>query len=89
MRWLLDRFGSAPWSAIADKCDNLYASQSRPTIALACGFAVSGACFVPSTAPIAIPVAGGIVAAYMAARSVDKKTTANAEVAKAQAQAGV
>lgn len=83
MKWL----ANIPWAALADKCDSLYASQSRPTIALVCGFAVAGACFVPASAPIAIPVAGGVVAAYMAARSVDKKTNANAEVAKAQAGA--
>ena len=58
--------------------DELTASLSRPYIAIACGTAVAGSCFIPASAPIAIPVAGGVVAAYMAARTMDKNIAAKA-----------
>lgn len=84
MRWLLD----LKWSAIADKCDSLYSSQSRPTIAIMCGAAVAGACFVPAVAPIAVPVAGGIVMAYIGAKSVEKNIAAKADVEGQKIAAG-
>lgn len=59
-----------------EQFDRMVASLSRPVIAVACGFAVAGACFVPASAPIAIPVAGAVVGAYMAARTVDKNIAA-------------
>lgn len=59
-----------------EQFDRLVASLSRPLIAVACGLAVAGSCFIPASAPIAIPVAGGVVAAYMAARTVDKNIAA-------------
>jgi acetyl-CoA carboxylase carboxyltransferase component len=70
------------WAAIADKLDQLYSNQSRPTIALMCGAAVAGSCFIPAVAPIAVPVAGGIVMAYFGAKAVEKNIAAKADVAK-------
>lgn len=66
------------WNALADKADSMFSSFSRPYIAVICGTAIAGACFNPASAPIAIPVAGGVVAAYMAARTVDKNIAAKA-----------
>lgn len=63
------------------KIDEYFASFSRPYIAIACGTAVAGSCFIPASAPIAIPVAGAVVAAYMAARTVDKNIAAKAAAA--------
>lgn len=71
------------------KFDEIFGSSSRPAIAVACGFAVAGACFIPASAPIAIPTAGGIVAAYMASRSVDKNTAAKVTIATGQPTAEV
>lgn len=75
MIWLRD----ISWGVVADKFDSLFASFSRPYIAIICGTAVAGACFVPVSAPIAIPLAAAIVGAYMAARTVDKNIAAKAD----------
>lgn len=75
--------GSIRWGAIADKLDSMFASFSRPYIAVICGTAVAGACFNPSTAPIALPIAGGVVVAYMGARTIDKAIAANADTKQA------
>lgn len=75
-------------NALADKVDELFASFSRPYIAIICGTAVAGSCFNPSTGPIAIPVAGGIVAAYMGFRTMDKNIAAKAETEKKKIDAG-
>lgn len=69
-----------------DKIDTFFAGTSRPFIAIVCGLAVAGACFTAS-APIAIPSAAAIASAWIVARSMDKKTSANADVAKTQAGA--
>ena len=66
------------FAAVADKADMLFASFSRPYIAIICGTAIAGACFLPSSAPIALPIAGGIVVAYMGLRTVDKNIAAKA-----------
>ena len=58
--------------------DELFASFSRPYIAISCGTAVAGSCFIQASAPIAIPVAGAVVGAYMAARTMDKNIAAKA-----------
>jgi small neutral amino acid transporter SnatA (MarC family) len=76
-------FKPIPWAALADKADQLFASFSRPYIAIICGTAVAGACFNAATAPIALPIAGGVVVAYMGARTVDKAIKANAETKQA------
>jgi hypothetical protein len=70
-----------------DKIDTFFAGTSRPLIALCCGLAVAGACFIRDSAPIAIPSAAAIASAWMVARSIDKKTSANADVAKTTAGA--
>jgi hypothetical protein len=80
-------FRSIPWERIADKLDAMFASFSRPYIAVICGTAVAGACFNASTAPIALPIAGGVVVAYMGARTVDKAIKANADKKKAEIDA--
>ena len=54
---------------------DLISDLSRPSIALACGFAIAGACFITASAPIAIPVAGGVVVAYMGGKTYEKITT--------------
>jgi hypothetical protein len=74
---------SVPWERVADKAGAMFASFSRPYIAVICGTAVAGACFNAATAPIALPIAGGVVVAYMGARTVDKAIKANADSRKA------
>jgi hypothetical protein len=76
-------FASIPWERIADKAGAMFASFSRPYIAVICGTAVAGACFNSATAAIALPIAGGVVVAYMGARTVDKAIKANADSKKA------
>lgn len=82
-------FSKFNWNAIADKSDTLFASFSRPYIAIICGTAIAGSCFNQLTAPIAIPVAGAVVAGYMAARSVDKSVAEKANTANKQIDADV
>jgi hypothetical protein len=52
----------------------LASELSRPSIAIMCGAAIAGCCFIPATAPIAIPVAGGIVATYFGGKTYEKIT---------------
>jgi acetyl-CoA carboxylase carboxyltransferase component len=67
----------------------LISELSRPSIAIICGIAVAGACFIPASAPIAIPVAGGVVVAYMGGKSLEKitatKTSGATDIANANA----
>lgn len=74
---------SIPWEKIADRAGAMFASFSRPYIAVICGTAVAGTCFNSATAAIALPIAGGVVVAYMGARTVDKAIKANADGKKA------
>lgn len=53
----------------------LLSENSRPTIAILCGVAVAGSCFIPAAAPIAIPVAGAVVMTYMGGRTYEKVTS--------------
>lgn len=52
-----------------------FSDISRPNIATACGYAIAVACFIPATAPIAIPVAGAIVMTYMGGKTYENVTT--------------
>ena len=53
----------------------LISDMSRPSIAIICGVAVAGACFITASAPIAIPVAGAVVMTYMGGKTYEKITT--------------
>lgn len=57
-----------------DLLTKLVSDLSRPSIAIFCGAAVAGACFIPASAPIAIPVAGAVVATYMGGKTYEKIT---------------
>lgn len=57
-----------------DILTKLVSDLSRPSIATMCGFAITGACFIPASAPIAIPVAGAVVATYMGGKTYEKIT---------------
>jgi hypothetical protein len=59
----------------SDIVTTLFSDLSRPSIAVACGFAVAGACFIPAAAPIAIPVAGAVVMTYMGGKTYEKITS--------------
>lgn len=83
---LLDK---VQWGAIADKADQLFASFARPYIAIICGTGVAGACFVPASAPIAIPVAGAIVGGFMAVRTIEKNAVVKADVENKKTDAGI
>lgn len=58
-----------------DFLTTLVSDLSRPSIAIICGLAVAGACFIPASAPIAIPVAGAVVMTYMGGKTYEKVTT--------------
>lgn len=58
-----------------DFLTTLVSDLSRPSIAIICGLAVAGACFIPAAAPIAIPVAGAVVMTYMGGKTYEKVTT--------------
>lgn len=58
----------------SDLLTSLVSDLSRPSIAIICGVAVAGACFIPASAPIAIPVAGAVVMTYMGGKVVENVT---------------
>jgi hypothetical protein len=55
-----------------DKIDAFLASFQRPYATYVCATAIAAACFNPTTAVIALPIAGGIVGGNIAARTVEK-----------------
>lgn len=59
----------------SDFFTTLISDLSRPSIAIICGLAVAGACFIPASAPIAIPVAGAVVMTYMGGKTYEKITS--------------
>lgn len=73
-----------------DKIDEFLASFQRPYATYVCATAVAVACLIPQTAPIALPVAGAVLGANIASRTVEKvkTTTTNAEVRKESIKAG-
>lgn len=69
----------------SDLLTKLVSDLSRPSIAILCGVAIAGACFIPASAPIAIPVAGAVVATYMGGKTYEQvtktKTTGATDIA--------
>ena len=61
-----------------DKIDELVASWHRPYATYVCATAIAIACMIHESAVIAIPIAGAVVGGNIAARTIDKKTAANA-----------
>jgi hypothetical protein len=59
----------------SDLMTTLVSDLSRPSIAILCGCAIAGACFIPASAPIAIPVAGAVVMTYMGGKTYEKITS--------------
>lgn len=68
-----------------DMITTLVSDLSRPSIAIMCGVAVAGACFIPASAPVAIPVAGGVIVAYMGGKTYEKITATKTDGVTAMA----
>jgi hypothetical protein len=60
-----------------DKVDELVASWARPYTVFVCSTAIAICCFIPATAPIALPLAGALAGGAAVLRTIDKKTIAN------------
>lgn len=74
-----------------DKIDEFLASFQRPYATYACATAVAYACFIPQSAPIALPLAAAVIGGNIAARTVEKvkTTTSNADVKKTEINAPI
>lgn len=73
-----------------ERLNKFLADNQRPYTTYILSTAIGIACLIPSTAPIAIPVAGAALGVSVASRSVEaiKKTSADAEVKKENIKAG-